>query len=104
MFDESNLPSRHVAASRRRIMWFLVPREVIADSIERATVKFNRNQKVEYTVSNPISWNGGVVGLRGPLAPQGAIVRSYTDRVGAARTGAVTDAGGKAEIVGYADI
>jgi dihydroxy-acid dehydratase len=38
-------------------------------------VKFNTNQKVIYPVSNPISSTGGVVGLRGSLAPDGAIVK-----------------------------
>ena len=38
-------------------------------------VKFNTNQKVVYPVSNPISATGGVVGLQGSLAPEGAIVK-----------------------------
>jgi dihydroxy-acid dehydratase len=38
-------------------------------------VKFNENQKVVYPVSNPISTSGGVVGLQGSLAPDGAIVK-----------------------------
>ena len=38
-------------------------------------VKFNKNQKVVYPVSNPISPTGGVVGLKGSLAPEGAIVK-----------------------------
>jgi dihydroxy-acid dehydratase len=38
-------------------------------------VKFNQNQKVVYPVSNPISSSGGVVGLSGSLAPEGAIVK-----------------------------
>ena len=38
-------------------------------------VKFNGNQKVVYPVSNPISPTGGVVGLQGSLAPDGAIVK-----------------------------
>jgi dihydroxy-acid dehydratase len=38
-------------------------------------VKFNTNQKVVYPVSNPISPTGGVVGLKGSLAPEGAIVK-----------------------------
>lgn len=40
-----------------------------------ASVKFNADQKVVYPVSNPISKTGGVVGLRGSLAPDGAIVK-----------------------------
>ena len=39
------------------------------------SVKFNANQKVVYPVSNPISPTGGVVGLTGSLAPDGAIVK-----------------------------
>ncbi len=38
-------------------------------------VKFPENQKVVYRVSNPISKTGGVVGLKGNLAPEGAIVK-----------------------------
>jgi len=38
-------------------------------------VKFNTDQKVVYPVSDPISPTGGVVGLRGTLAPEGAIVK-----------------------------
>ena len=38
-------------------------------------VKFNTNQKVVYPVSKPISTTGGVVGLQGSLAPDGAIVK-----------------------------
>jgi dihydroxy-acid dehydratase len=40
-----------------------------------ANVKFNTNQKVVYPVSSPISPTGGVVGLKGTLAPDGAIVK-----------------------------
>jgi len=38
-------------------------------------VKFNTDQKVVYPVSRPISPTGGVVGLQGSLAPDGAIVK-----------------------------
>ena len=38
-------------------------------------VKFNENQKVVYPVSKPITPTGGVVGLQGTLAPDGAIVK-----------------------------
>jgi dihydroxy-acid dehydratase len=38
-------------------------------------VKFNTDQKVVYPVSKPISSTGGVVGLQGSLAPDGAIVK-----------------------------
>ena len=47
--------------------------KTIAQNLE--TVKFNKNQKVVYPVSNPISPTGGVVGLKGSLAPDGAIVK-----------------------------
>ena len=40
-----------------------------------ASVTFNTNQKVVYPVSNPLSPTGGVVGLKGSLAPEGAIVK-----------------------------
>jgi dihydroxy-acid dehydratase len=39
------------------------------------SVVFNRDQKVVYPVSNPLSPTGGVVGLKGTLAPDGAIVK-----------------------------
>jgi dihydroxy-acid dehydratase len=38
-------------------------------------VKFNENQKVVYSVSKAITATGGVVGLQGSLAPDGAIVK-----------------------------
>ena len=38
-------------------------------------VKFNADQKVVYPVSNPITPTGGVVGLKGTFAPDGAIVK-----------------------------
>ncbi len=40
-----------------------------------AEVKFPDNQDVVYRVKNPLSKNGGVVTLKGNLAPQGAIVK-----------------------------
>ena len=38
-------------------------------------VKFNPNQKVMRPVTNPLAPTGGVVGLKGNLAPDGAIVK-----------------------------
>ncbi len=38
-------------------------------------VKFNINQKVMRKYNNPLSQDGGVVGLKGNLAPEGAIVK-----------------------------
>ena len=38
-------------------------------------VSFNENQKVIYPYTNPITPTGGVVGLKGNLAPDGAIVK-----------------------------
>ena len=38
-------------------------------------VKFNPNQKVMRPASNPLATTGGVVGLKGNLAPEGAIVK-----------------------------
>jgi len=40
-----------------------------------AEITWNPDQKVFYEVSNPITPTGGVVGLRGSLAPDGAIVK-----------------------------
>ncbi len=45
----------------------------IAENLEG--VEFNTEQKVVYPVSNPLSPTGGVVGLTGNLAPDGAIVK-----------------------------
>jgi len=38
-------------------------------------VKFNNKQKVMRKYNNPLSYDGGVVGLKGNLAPEGAIVK-----------------------------
>ena len=38
-------------------------------------IKFNKNQKVLREYNNPLSPDGGVVGLKGNLAPDGAIVK-----------------------------
>jgi dihydroxy-acid dehydratase len=40
-----------------------------------AEVKFPENQKVVYRAKAPLSTTGGVVGLKGNLAPEGAIVK-----------------------------
>ena len=40
-----------------------------------ASVKWNPDQDVVYAADKPITTNGGVVGLRGNLAPEGAIVK-----------------------------
>lgn len=45
----------------------------LGENIEN--VIWNADQKVFYPVSNPITPTGGVVGLRGSLAPEGAIVK-----------------------------
>jgi dihydroxy-acid dehydratase len=47
--------------------------KTLAQNLEN--VEFNRDQKVVYPVSNPLSPTGGVVGLKGTLAPDGAIVK-----------------------------
>jgi len=47
--------------------------ETLAKNIE--SVPFNKNQKVMRSVSNPLAPTGGVVGLKGSLAPDGAIVK-----------------------------
>lgn len=176
-FDKSKLPSRYATEAEARVPlvgclrehYSTVTGKVATQNLEK--VKFNRNQKVVYPVSTPISRTGGVVGLQGSLALDGAIVkvagmtklqfrgparalggpialienrdmisidaekvrldlevpkaetakrrkarkapanpcqsgvlRKYADRVGPARKGAVTHAGGKAEVICYADI
>lgn len=45
----------------------------IAENLE--SVKWNENQDVIYPTSKPITPTGGVVGLKGNLAPDGAIVK-----------------------------
>ncbi|MDP1026345.1 dihydroxy-acid dehydratase [Sphingomonas sp. KR1UV-12] len=45
----------------------------LAENIERVT--WNPDQKVIYDAKTPITPTGGVVGLRGSLAPEGAIVK-----------------------------
>ena len=47
--------------------------KTLAENLEEIT--FNPDQKVIYPVSNPLSPTGGVVGLKGTLAPDGAIVK-----------------------------
>ncbi|MCM0021923.1 MAG: dihydroxy-acid dehydratase [Tagaea sp.] len=47
--------------------------KTIAESLKK--VKFPENQKVVYRVKTPISKTGGVVGLKGNLATEGAIVK-----------------------------
>ena len=47
--------------------------KTLAENI--AEVTWKADQKVIYPVSNPITPTGGVVGLRGSLAPDGAIVK-----------------------------
>jgi dihydroxy-acid dehydratase len=47
--------------------------KTLAENLE--SVKFHADQQVVRPVSNPISKTGGVVGLKGSLAPDGAIVK-----------------------------
>ncbi|MGC6472121.1 MAG: dihydroxy-acid dehydratase [Parvibaculales bacterium] len=47
--------------------------KTLAENLEGIT--FNPEQKVIYPVTNPITPTGGVVGLQGSLAPDGAIVK-----------------------------
>ncbi|MEQ8745507.1 dihydroxy-acid dehydratase [Pyruvatibacter sp.] len=47
--------------------------KTLAENLE--DIKWNPDQKVIYPVSNPITPTGGVVGLKGSLAPEGAIVK-----------------------------
>ena len=47
--------------------------KTIAENLEG--VEFNKNQKVIRPYNNPLSPTGGVVGLKGNLAPEGAIVK-----------------------------
>ncbi len=47
--------------------------KTLAENLEE--IEWNPEQKVIYPVSNPITKTGGVVGLKGTLAPDGAIVK-----------------------------
>ncbi len=47
--------------------------KTVAENLE--AIEWNPNQKVIYPHSSPLSPTGGVVGLRGTLAPNGAIVK-----------------------------
>ena len=47
--------------------------KTLGENIDEIT--WNPDQKVIYSVANPITPTGGVVGLRGSLAPDGAIVK-----------------------------
>ncbi len=47
--------------------------KTLAENME--SVSFNTSQEVMRPVSNPLAPTGGVVGLRGSLAPEGAIVK-----------------------------
>lgn len=47
--------------------------KTIAENL--SSVVFNTNQKVVYSTAKPITPTGGVVGLKGTLAPDGAIVK-----------------------------
>ena len=47
--------------------------KTMAENLEH--VKFKTDQKIIYPVSSPITPTGGVVGLQGSLAPDGAIVK-----------------------------
>ena len=47
--------------------------KTIAENLK--DVKFNPNQKVMRAYDNPLAPTGGVVGLRGNLAPEGAVVK-----------------------------
>lgn len=47
--------------------------QTLGENIEQ--IVWNPDQKVFYEVSNPITPTGGVVGLKGSLAPEGAIVK-----------------------------
>ncbi len=48
--------------------------KTLAENLSSIAVEY-KNQKIIYPTSNPISSTGGVVGLKGNLAPDGAIVK-----------------------------
>ncbi len=71
-FDKSKAPSRDVTDAASR-----APCRLHRDAIERTLeiVKANTNHTVVSSDSTPISVVGGVVGLKGSLAPEGAIAK-----------------------------
>src|SRR4029077_564258 len=96
-FNRSKLPSRHVSEGPSRAAHHVV----CAPNLENA--KFDKNQNVACPVSKPISAMGGVVGLVTAPAPpadpcRSGALRTYADQVGPAGAGAVTHAGGGAEV------
>src|SRR3546814_598601 len=52
--------------------------KTLGENIDEIT--WNPDQKVIYDVKNPLTPTGGVVGLKGSLAPDGAIVKVAGDR------------------------
>ena len=50
-----------------------VPGRTIAENLKN--VKWNPHQDVVHSADKPITVTGGVVGLKGNLAPEGAIVK-----------------------------
>jgi hypothetical protein len=76
----------------------------VASSLEK--VKPNQDHEVVYLISDPISAMGKGVGRQAGRANSDQVgeVRTQAKQVGSARKGAVTDAGGRAEIVCHAEI
>ena len=60
--------------------WFLngecmtITGKTIKENLKHVNIDYNK-QKIVYSTKNPISPTGGVVGLRGNLAPDGSIVK-----------------------------
>ena len=78
--DKSKLPSRHAQVIRALRDGGYLHKDCITVSGKTTkqnleNVKFNENQRVVYLISTPISATGGVIGLQGSLAPDGAIVK-----------------------------
>jgi hypothetical protein len=69
-------------------------------------VKLDQDQEVVYSILDPISAMGAVVERQAGRAKsdQIGLLRTQARQVGSAHTGAVTHAGGRAEIVWYAEI
>jgi dihydroxyacid dehydratase/phosphogluconate dehydratase len=72
VFDKTKLPSRHVTkgTSRAPHRSYLC---VVNENLSK--VVWNPEQDVIWSADKPITARGGVVGLRGSLAPEGAIVK-----------------------------
>lgn len=97
-FDKSRLPSRHVTEGRSRAPYrsYCYAMGLIAIDAAKGTLEIEL--RVAELEKRRRAW-------KAPANPyQSGVLRTYADQVGPARKGAATHAGGRAEVVCYADI